>query len=260
MLIDSHCHIHDKNFPIDHAEVFANMETNGIKKAICVGVDLANSQQAVSFVEKHQKPELFAAVGIHPHEAKDFNIKTDLPKLEKLARSAKVVAIGEIGLDYFYNHSPKEVQAEVLLAQLKLAQKLDLPVSFHVRGAFDDFWPIFDQAEREGGKIRGVVHSFTDSIENLQKALERDLFIGVNGISTFVKKPEELEMFAQIPLNKILLETDAPFLAPKGKRGNSNQPAWIKLIAEDLSKKQDKSLEEIAQITTQNTQKLFNIQ
>ena len=256
MLIDSHCHIHDENFPIDHAEVFANMEANGIRKAICVGVDLVNSQQAVSFAEKHQKPELFAAVGVHPHEAKDFNIKTDLSKLEKLARSTKVVAIGEIGLDYFYNHSPKEVQAEVLRAQLKLAQKLNLPVSFHIRGAFDDFWPIFDQAEHEGGKIRGVVHSFTDSIENLQKALERDLF---NGISTFVKKPEELEMFAQIPLNKILLETDAPFLAPKGKRGKSNQPAWTKLIAEDLSKKQNKSLEEIAKITTQNAQKLFNI-
>ena len=143
-------------------------------------------------------------------------------------------------------------------AQLELAQKLNLPVSFHVRNAFEDFWPIFDEVSRNG-KIRGVLHSFTDSKENLKQALRRDLFIGVNGISTFVKKPEELEMFDQIPLSKILIETDAPFLAPKGERGKPNQPAFSKLIVEDLAKKRGISTEEIAKITSENSEKLFNI-
>ena len=168
------------------------------------------------------------------------------------------MAIGEIGLDYFYENSNREAQKTILKAQLELAQELNLPVSFHVRGAFEDFWPIFDEVSKNG-KIRGVLHSFTDSKENLNEALKRDLFIGVNGISTFLKKPEELEMFANIPLSKTLIETDSPFLAPKGKRGKPNQPAFSKLVVEDLAEKRQISVEEVAKITSKNTEELFNI-
>ena len=258
-IIDSHCHIHDKNFPIPCVEVFENMKTAEISKAICIGENLENSKIAAKFAaENSDEIELFSAIGVHPHEAGKYNPKELILELEQLSKSPKVVAIGEIGLDYFYENSDRKTQKIILRAQLELAQKINLPVSFHVRNAFEDFWPIFDEVSRSG-KIRGVLHSFTDSKENLKQALRRDLFIGVNGISTFVKKPEELEMFDQIPLSKILIETDAPFLAPKGERGKPNQPAFSKLIVEDLAKKRGISTGEIAKITSENSEKLFNI-
>ena len=258
-IIDSHCHIHDKNFPIPCVEVFENMKTAEISKAICIGENLENSKIAAKFaVDNSGEIELFSAIGVHPHEAGKYNPKELILELEQLSKSPKVVAIGEIGLDYFYENSDRKTQKIILRAQLELAQKINLPVSFHVRNAFEDFWPIFDEVSRSG-KIRGVLHSFTDSKENLEQALRRDLFIGVNGISTFVKKPEELEMFDQIPLSKILIETDAPFLAPKGERGKPNQPAFSKLIVEDLAKKRGISTEEAAKITSENSEKLFNI-
>lgn len=258
-IIDSHCHIHDQNFPIPRVEVFENMKTAGISKVICIGENLENSKIAAKFAaENSGEIELFSAIGVHPHEAGKYNPKELILELEQLSKNPKVVAIGEIGLDYFYENSDREVQKIILKAQLELAQKLNLPVSFHVRNAFKDFWPIFDEVSRYG-KIRGVLHSFTDSKENLEQALRRDLFIGVNGISTFIKKPEELEMFDQIPISKILIETDAPFLAPKGERGKPNQPAFSKLIVEDLAKKRGISTEEAAKITSENSEKLFNI-
>ena len=289
-IIDSHCHIHDEDFPIEMSEVFDLMRENSVEKAICVGVDLKNSRRAVEFCEmaensafsfssgqsvaqtevearerKEQREvsaqniQLFATVGVHPHEAEKVDLEKDFLELRALAKNPKVVAIGEIGLDYFYENSLREIQQKVLFEQLKIAHELNLPVAFHVRGAFDDFWRVLNDFENQFGKIRGVLHSFTDTSENLQKALAHGFFIGVNGISTFVKKPEELEMFAQIPLEKMLLETDAPFLAPKGKRGKKNQPAWTKLVAEDLAEKRGISLEKIAEITSKNTEDLFEI-
>ncbi len=151
------------------------------------------------------------------------------------------------------DYNKKEVEAFI-----QLAIKLDLPIAFHVRDAYDDFWRIFDE-ENKGGKIRGILHSFTDSMENLEKALARNLYIGVNGISTFAKNPHEIEMFNAIPLNRILIETDAPFLAPTGKRGRPNQPAWVSLIAQDLAAKRELSVEEIATITNQNFADLFDL-
>lgn len=296
-IIDSHCHIHDKDFPIELSEVFDLMYENSVKKAICVGVDVENSKRAVEFCEAFEKnhkkdevfsfssgisvaqqseahkqkeehgdffgdfnkPQLFAAVGIHPHEAEKVNFETDFEELRTLAQTPKVVAIGEIGLDYFYDNSPREIQQKVLFEQLKIAFELNLPVSFHVRNAFDDFWRVLNDFESQFGKVRGVLHSYTDSFENLERAINRGFYIGVNGISTFVKKPEELEMFAQIPLEKTLLETDAPYLAPKGKRGKKNQPAWTRLVIEDLAKKRGISPEKVAEITSKNAEELFGI-
>lgn len=261
-IIDSHCHIHDEDFPFEITEVFELMKQNLVKKAVCVGVDLKNSELAIEFCGKNNRdgqPELFATVGIHPHEAEKVNLETDFEKMRTLVKNPKVVAIGEIGLDYFYENSPREIQKKVLFEQLKVAFELDLPVSFHVRNAFDDFWEVLDDFETKFGKIRGVLHSFTDSKENLRKALSQGLFIGVNGISTFVKKPEEIEMFNCIPLDRIMLETDAPYLAPKGKRGQKNQPAWTRLVAQDLAEKRGLTVEKIAEITSKNTEELFGI-
>lgn len=259
MIIDSHCHIHDQDFPFSKEEVFENMREMGVGAAICVGTDAENSVRAVEFCKENSNEEiqLFAAVGIHPHEAEKVDFERDLSTLRNLTKNQNVIAIGEIGLDYFYENSPREAQEKVLWEQLKIAFEADLPVSFHVRNAFDDFWQILDNFEAEYGQIRGVLHSFTDSEENLTRALERGFYIGINGISTFVKEKDLLEMFKKIPLNRILLETDAPYLAPQGKRGKKNQPAWTALVAQDLATKRNLSQEEIAQITTQNTKNLF---
>ncbi len=257
-LIDSHSHIHDADFPFAKEEVFQQALTEDVTKIVCIGVDEDNSEAAVNFTEDNSdnRIELFACIGVHPHEAKGFS--GNLSLLEELSHHKSVIGIGEIGLDYHYNNSGQTDQIAALRAQIQLALKLDLPIAFHVRDAYGDFWRVFDE-ENQGGKIRGILHSFTDSVENLEKALARNLYIGVNGISTFAKKPHELKMFNSIPLDRILLETDAPFLAPTSKRGKPNQPAWVNLIAPALANKRGISLDEVAEITSQNFADLFKI-
>ncbi|HET8709169.1 MAG TPA: TatD family hydrolase, partial [Candidatus Saccharimonadales bacterium] len=171
-----------------------------------------------------------------------------------LVTSPKVVAVGETGLDYFYNHSPKEAQIEVLKFQIELALTHDLPLIFHVREAFSDFWPILKRYE---GKVRGVLHSFTDSRENLEKALECGFYIGVNGIATFTKDPRQLEMYRAIPLENLLLETDAPFLTPVPHRGTICEPYHVSVTADFLSGLREEPLETIAAATTRNARQLF---
>jgi len=168
---------------------------------------------------------------------------------------SKLVAIGECGLDYFYNHSPKKTQIKALRFQIELALKYNLPLIFHVREAFDDFWPIFD--EYKG--IRGVIHSFTDTPANLDKILKRGLSVGVNGIATFTKNEHQLQAYKSIPLANLMLETDSPFLTPIPLRGRVNVPANTSLVAEFLAELRSESLSELAEVTTQNALKLFSI-
>ncbi len=166
----------------------------------------------------------------------------------------KVLAIGECGLDYYYNHSSKEDQIKLLRFQLELAQKHCLPVIFHVREAFDDFWPIYD--EYQG--VRGVIHSFSANSEVLEQVLARGLYVGLNGIITFTKKPEQLETVKTIPLNRILLETDAPFLTPAPYRGTICQPKHVKTTAEFLAQLRSETVDVVAAMTTRNAWQLFN--
>jgi len=169
--------------------------------------------------------------------------------------SSKIVAIGECGLDYFYSHSDKQDQEKALRFQIELALEYDLPLIFHVRDAFDDFWPILDSYPT----VRGVLHSFTDTQANLEKALQRGLYVGVNGIVTFTKLQWQLDAIAAVPLERLLLETDAPFLTPKPLRGRVNEPAHIELIAKFVSDLRHVSLHELANATTANALHLFSI-
>lgn len=245
MLVDTHCHIHESDFPLDREETLARAREAGVAVSICVGTNTLSSQEAVEFAERHDG--VFASVGVHPHDTKDgFDITN-------FADKDKVIAIGEIGLDYFYTNSPREVQIEALKAQIEVAMKHNLPIIFHVREAFHDFWPIFDSFKG----IRGELHSFTDSQENLQKALDRGLYIGVNGISTFTKDEAQQATFDAIPLDRLLLETDAPFLTPAPFRGKVNEPAMVRTIAEYHAKRRGISVEEIASATSENAQTLF---
>jgi TatD DNase family protein len=266
-LIDTHCHIHELDAALDsndptHAlwrkadtrdpnKLLARAGQQGVTRMICVGTTAADSQRAIKFVQT--RPACFASIGIHPHEAKVA--KDAIALLEALVTEPKVVGVGECGLDYFYNHSNKQDQAKALRAQLELAITHNLPVIFHVREAFDDFWPIFDSYKN----LRGVLHSYTDSRANLDKALERDLFIGVNGIMTFTKDQAQLATAKAIPLTKLLTETDAPFLTPAPFRGRVNEPAHVRLVAEFMANLRGEPLAELATQTSANAQTLFNL-
>lgn len=252
---DTHCHIHEADYPLDPEEVIARARQAGVDRLICVGTDVASSRDAIEFVKN--RDNIWASIGIHPHEAKDN--PTGIMALKELLvaskESQKIVAVGECGLDYFYQHSPKEQQIPLLRAHIELALEHDLPLIFHVRDAFDDFWPIFD--EYHG--IRGVLHSFTDTKANLDKAIARNLYIGVNGISTFTKVDAQKDMYASIPLDRLLLETDAPFLTPTPHRGTINQPAFVTLVAQNITDLQHTSLTELSDATDQNATHLFNL-
>jgi TatD DNase family protein len=176
-----------------------------------------------------------------------------LAEFAALAASPKVVAIGECGLDFHYDHSPRVDQLKVLEFQLELARAASLPLIFHVREAFDDFWPVFDNYQG----LAGVLHSYTDSAANLDKALERGLHVGVNGIVTFAKDPAQAEVYKAIPLDKLLLETDSPFLAPRPRRGAVNQPKYLVEVAAFLAELRGEQPEDLAAASTANARKLF---
>lgn len=252
VLIDTHCHIHSRDYPLPAEEALQRAREAGVTKLICVGTDENDSADAVAFAAHHEDG-VFASIGLHPHDA--INGVRGIEKLKNLASQDKVVAVGECGLDYYYRHSPREQQIDMLHAQLQLARDHDLPLIFHVREAFDDFWPIFQQY----AGIRGVLHSFTDSRANMERALSEGLFIGVNGISTFTKDPAQRAMFAAIPLNHLVLETDAPFLTPVPLRGKVNEPAFIAHVARFHADLRAIPLEELSAATSQNATTLFNL-
>ncbi len=167
----------------------------------------------------------------------------------------KIIAIGEIGLDYFYDHSPRDKQIEALEIQIDLALKYDLPIVFHVRDAYDDFWSVLDNFKN----VRGELHCFSDTMANAEEGLKCGLYISVNGMSTFTKNEAQKEMFASIPLNKLLLETDAPYLTPTPFRGKVNEPAFVRNVAEHHAMIRGISVDAVADATTTNACKLFCI-
>jgi TatD DNase family protein len=272
-LVDTHCHIQSaglleaasagervtrekwSKIPDRTAEVIVSEAVqNGVTRMVCVGCDLNDSQLAVDFVR--DKPECWASIGIHPHEAQHFvDDMAALANFAALATRDKVVALGECGLDYYYGHSPQVDQVKILRFQIELALQYDLPMIFHVRDALEDFWPIFDSYKG----VKGVLHSFTDTRENLDKAIARGLYIGVNGIATFTKDESQLEMYKNIPKSRLLLETDAPFLTPSPYRGNICEPYHIKVIAEFLSELRGEAIEDLAAVTTDNAKALLRI-
>ena len=248
MLVDTHCHIHESyELPLD--EVLLRAEEADVQRMICVGTSEESSRQAIEFSKTHS--EAFASIGVHPHDTKDGYTQI----AELAGTSEKIIAVGEVGLDYFYTHSPKELQIEALKAQIEVALTHDLPLIFHVREAFDDFWPIFDQYQG----IRGVLHSFTDTKQNMEKAVAKGLYIGVNGLSTFTKDEAQTAMFDAIPLDRILFETDAPFLTPTPYRGKVNEPAYVRIVAEYHAQRRGISLDEIAEASSQNARALFSL-
>jgi len=253
-LVDTHCHIHSTDYPLDPEDVLSDATTEGVTKLICVGLDLEDSKLAIDFAGSHQN--VWASIGIHPHEAKHYvgNSET-LASFESLASQNKVVAVGECGLDYYYNHSDKTDQKQILEFQIEVAQKHNLPLIFHVRDAFDDFWEIFDKYQN----LHGVIHSFTADKQVLDQAIKRNLSIGLNGIMTFTKNAIQLNAAEAVPIDKLVLETDAPYLTPVPFRGTICQPKHVKNTAEFLGKLRGDKIENIALSTNSNASILFNL-
>lgn len=249
-LTDTHCHIHESSYD-DGEGAYERALAVGVGRMLVVGTNDQSSEEAVAFARSHDKA--WASLGLHPHDAKTglggVRFLDDI--LQK--STERIVAIGEIGLDYFYDNSPREMQIDLLHAQIELAQTYDLPIIFHVREAFSDFWPIFDQYKG----VRGVLHSFTDNMSNMEQALSRGLLIGVNGIATFAK--DRQDVYREIPYEYMVLETDAPYLTPTPLRGKVNEPAFVTHVAQHIANLQSISLQELSRVTEQNATHLFSI-
>lgn len=265
--VDTHCHlheidagatgVHDKWFA-DGADrtadtVLTAAHIAGVTRVIAVGTTLADSELAVRFAQSHDT--VWASIGIHPHEAKDHLDNGTKERFARLAAEPKVVAVGECGLDYYYNLSPPDAQEDILRFQIELALAHDVPLIFHVRDAFDDFWPIFESYQG----LRGVLHSFTDNQANMERGVAHGLYVGVNGIATFTKSDAQHVIFRTIPQHRIVLETDAPFLTPAPFRGKVCEPKHVAVTAEFLAQLRGENLAELAAVTSSNAQALFKL-
>jgi len=245
--IDAHCHLNDEKFAHDIEQTFCRMREFDVVCAIVSGSGIEGSKMALEIAHEHEN--VGAIIGFHPHETKDLDDKA-LSEIEELAKDNKVVGYGEIGLDFHYNISPPEIQKEAFKVQLGLAQKLSLPIVIHEREAFLDVWQILK--DNGGAKNGGHWHCITTELENA-KIIAEEFYIGITGIVSFNKSQNIKEIVSEIPLNKMLLETDAPYLAPIPYRGKRNEPSFIPIIANNIAELKNISVEEVKKITTENT-------
>lgn len=253
MLIDSHAHLNDKRFDLDRDYLIENLKNNGIELVVNVGADMESSRASVDLAQKYEA--IYAAVGIHPHSATEMNEET-LKEIEELSKGEKVVAIGEIGLDYYYDNSPRDIQRECFRAQIRLAKRLDMPIVVHTRDADADTLEILKE-EKEG--LRGVIHCFSSDRAQMKEYLDLGFFIAFGGPVTF-KKTDELKEAAKIvPLEKLLVETDAPYLAPMPYRGKRNEPIFVKETAALIANLKGLMLDDLALQTVTNTKEIFGI-
>lgn len=254
MLIDTHAHIHDKAFDGDRDAVVGRMRAAGLRSAITVGCDLADSARALDCAARYG---LYASVGIHPHEAKDAP-EDVAAAFEPFLASERVIAIGETGLDYYYDHSPRELQQAVLRKQIALARERNYPVIFHHRDAFEDFSAILREEWRAG--MRGVIHCFTGDTAQAQTYVrEFGMLLGIGGVLTFKSAQPVRDAVKAVGLEHLVLETDCPYLTPVPHRGQRNEPAFVYLTARALTQLLDTSVENVESTTTRNAQALFGV-
>ena len=251
-LIDSHAHLDDRAFDEDRAALVAKLHAEGIG-VVTVGADLASSREAVRLAGRHR--EVWATVGVHPHDAKTVTPAV-LRELEELAQEPKVVAIGEIGLDYYRDLSPRDVQRKIFGEQLNLAKRLGLPIVVHNRESTDHLVGILREA---GATHRGVIHSFLGDSELAQTFLDLGFHLGVGGPVTYPANTALRDAVRRVPLERILLETDCPYLTPVPHRGTRNEPGYVELVGAAIAKLRGVTVERVASATTENALRLLGL-
>ncbi|MBS7657885.1 MAG: TatD family hydrolase [Candidatus Bathyarchaeia archaeon] len=252
MLIDSHAHLQWEDFEFDRDNVILRAKEAGVATILIVGYDLTASEKGVELAEKYS---LHASVGIHPHEAEKISNKV-LDALKALCLNPRVVAIGEIGLDYYKCFSSKKAQLNAFLSQIELAKEVDKPVIIHDREAHGEVLEILNRSK---GKIRGVMHCFSGSFEMAKQCIKLGFLISFAGPVTFQKSVKLHRLAKEVPLEYILVETDSPWLAPQSKRGKRNEPAYIVEIVNKIAELRGESFNRIAELTFENAKKLFEI-
>ncbi|WP_188207375.1 TatD family hydrolase [Alkalibacillus aidingensis] len=254
MLFDTHVHLNADQFMEDRDEVIERAKEAGVTHMVVVGFDRKTIPLAIEIAEQYDF--IYAAIGWHPVDAVDMK-EEDLGWIEELSAHPKVVAIGEMGLDYHWDKSPKDVQKQVFREQIALAKKVNMPIIIHNREATEDIVQILK--EENAQEIGGIMHCYNDVVEYARECLDMNFYISLGGPVTFKNATDPKVVAQEVPLDRLLIETDCPFLAPHPNRGKRNEPAYVKLVAEKIAELKEISLEEVAQHTTENAKRLFKI-
>ncbi|RKY90710.1 hydrolase TatD [candidate division KSB1 bacterium] len=257
MLIDTHAHLNCAAFAKDCDAVLQRAHQAGVKQVIVVGMDESSSEKAVEMAEHAAQPggaSIFAAVGVHPHDAAKFH-SSSLNRFRQWCKHPKVVAVGEIGLDFYRDYTTPAQQREVFKTFLALAQDVNLPVIIHSRKAGEEILEILTSGNFQG--VKGVFHCFSGNETLAQQVLELGFYISFTGVVTFPNARAAIELLPKLPIERLLVETDAPYLAPVPYRGKRNEPAYVRLIAEKYAEVCGMTIEQIEKVTTENALKLF---
>ncbi len=254
MLFDTHAHLNAIQYNEDLQEVIDRALNEGVSHIVVVGFDRPTIARAIELAEQYDF--IYAAVGWHPVDAVDMT-DDDLQMIEELAAHPKVVALGEMGLDYYWDKSPKEIQHDVFRRQIALAKRVKLPIIIHNREATADILQILK--EENAAEVGGIMHCFSGSVEVAKQCIDMNFFISLGGPVTFKNAKKPKEVAAQIPLEHLLIETDCPYLTPHPFRGKRNEPSYVKYVAEAIAEIKGISFEEVAKATTENAKKLFGI-
>ncbi|WP_054695230.1 TatD family hydrolase [Syntrophomonas palmitatica] len=254
MLIDSHAHLQDKDFSGEIDAVIQRAAEAGVQKIVCVGWDLESSRQAVNIARRHKG--IYAVAGVHPHDASSLTSEV-ISKIYELAKDDKVVAIGEIGLDYYRNLSPQDVQKQAFIEQIRIARELHKPIVIHDRDAHQEVYNIVKK--EKAGSNGGVMHCFSGHLPLAIDLMKEGFYLSLAGPVTYKNAKKTHEVAARVPMDRLMIETDCPYLTPEPQRGKRNEPAHVKLVAEKLAELRHKTLEEVAYLTSLNTQTVFRI-
>ena len=251
---DSHCHVDEEAFDEDREEVLSRMKANGVTRCAVIGSDMETSRRAAAFAAAHSG--VVAAGGFHPHEASRFR-ESDLDELREMYQKGRIRAIGEIGLDFYYDHSPRDVQREVCIRQMELAWELKAPVAYHIRDAHQEMLEIM-----KGMKARltgGIIHCFSGSAEIAKEYLKLGYYISFAGPLTFKKAPRLQEAVKLVPKDRLLIETDSPYMAPEPVRWRRNEPANVRYVGLKMAELREEKPEEVAAFTTENAMQVYGI-
>jgi TatD DNase family protein len=254
MLFDTHAHLNAEEYKDDLDEVISRAQEAGVTNMVVVGFDRPTIERAIELVDRYDF--LYASVGWHPVDAIDMT-EEDLIWIEELASHPKVVALGEMGLDYHWDKSPKDVQKEVFRKQIRLAKRVKLPIIIHNREATADILEILKEENAE--EVGGIMHCFSGSPEVARECVNLNFYISLGGPVTFKNAKKPKDVAAEVPLDKLLIETDCPYLTPHPFRGKRNEPGYVKLVAEQIAEIKGLSYEEVAEATTKNAKKFFGI-